>query len=80
MRHCVCCLQGFGGEPVTVSEFMESAFGYEQSMVWWCVLIAFAYCIFFRRVGGRDATAMLSLHEACLLPAAGCGRTWMGVA
>lgn len=40
-------VQGFNG-PTTVSQFMEDAFGYEQRMVWWCVLIVFAFCLVFR--------------------------------
>jgi ABC-type multidrug transport system ATPase subunit/ABC-type multidrug transport system permease subunit len=41
-------MTGFNGQPTTVSAFMESAFGYEQRMVWWCALIVFAFCLVFR--------------------------------
>ncbi|KAL4427934.1 hypothetical protein ABPG75_002023 [Micractinium tetrahymenae] len=41
-------MTGFGGQTITVSAFMEQAFGYTFDMVWWCTLIVFAYCIFFR--------------------------------
>ncbi|KAL4442124.1 hypothetical protein ABPG77_011385 [Micractinium sp. CCAP 211/92] len=41
-------MTGFGGQTISVSVFMEEAFGYTFDMVWWCTLIVFAYCIFFR--------------------------------
>ena len=41
------CVQGYNG-PTTVSQFMEDSFGYTFDMIWWCVLILFSYCLFFR--------------------------------
>ena len=50
-------MTGFGGQPTTISAFMTDAFGYTYGMIWWCVLILFGFCAFFRGeclpVGGR---------------------------
>uniref|UniRef100_A0A7S3UDR3 ABC transporter domain-containing protein n=1 Tax=Picocystis salinarum TaxID=88271 RepID=A0A7S3UDR3_9CHLO len=35
-----------GEEPV--SQFLENSFGFEYSFRWWCVLILFAFMLFFR--------------------------------
>jgi ABC-type multidrug transport system ATPase subunit/ABC-type multidrug transport system permease subunit len=32
----------------TVKEFLDTTFGYQESMVWWCVLIVAAFFLFFR--------------------------------
>lgn len=40
-------IEGYG-DTTTVSKFMEVNFGYYNYMVWWCVLIVLAYCVFFR--------------------------------
>ena len=40
--------QGYDGSTQTVSQFMETTFGYEQRMVWWCVLIVAAFAVVFR--------------------------------
>jgi hypothetical protein len=41
-------MTGFGGQPTTISAFMTGAFGYTYGMIWWCVLILFGFCAFFR--------------------------------
>lgn len=55
-RHTLPALLQAYGTTTTVSSFMNVVFGYESSMVWWCVLIVLAYCIFFRGL----ATVMLA--------------------
>lgn len=44
-----CCdTQGYGDDSVSVGSFMSAAFGYEQGMVWWTLLIVLAFCVCFR--------------------------------
>lgn len=41
--------EGYGATSTqSVSQFMESMFGYKESMIWWCILIVFAFCFVFR--------------------------------
>lgn len=40
--------QGYGDDSVSVGSFMSAAFGYEQGMVWWTLLIVLAFCVCFR--------------------------------
>ena len=37
-----------GGGNATVQSFVNEYFGFSYNMIWWCVLIIFGYCLFFR--------------------------------
>ncbi|KAL6777131.1 hypothetical protein ACKKBF_B40440 [Auxenochlorella protothecoides x Auxenochlorella symbiontica] len=41
-------MTGFSGSDIYLPDFMRAYFGWDFAMIWWCVLIVFAYCIFFR--------------------------------
>ena len=56
----------YGTSTVPVSTFIVDSFGYEWSMIWWCVAILFAYCAFFRSESGGGS---------CMLQAWSC-RLW----
>lgn len=41
-------MTGLSGSDIYLPDFMRAYFGWDFAMIWWCVLIVFAYCIFFR--------------------------------
>ena len=55
------------GSPMSVSDFMLQTFGYEWSMIWWCVGILFAYCAFFRSESGFHALVQHLCQLECQL-------------
>lgn len=38
------------GAPTTIGEYVQSFWGYDPGFSWWCILILFAYIVFFRVV------------------------------
>lgn len=41
-------MTSLSGSDIYLPDFMRAYFGWDFAMIWWCVLIVFAYCIFFR--------------------------------
>lgn len=43
-------MSNLNGQPTTISAFVDSFFGWESGMIWWCTLIVAGFAIFFRVV------------------------------
>ncbi|KAI8105725.1 hypothetical protein M9434_000307 [Picochlorum sp. BPE23] len=39
-----------GASTVTIGEYVQAFWGYDPGFSWWCILIVFAYIVFFRAV------------------------------
>jgi ABC-type multidrug transport system permease subunit len=55
-------MQDIDGEMTTVSEFLESFFGYEYSFIWWAWLITLAFAVVFR-LGSGAALKLFNFNK-----------------